>query len=56
MLMYQSTGYQDDAALREITNKRPIREFEQWLEKWKIWEKGHLGEKAGDPTIFLQEK
>lgn len=54
MLMYQSTGYHDCAALREITGKHPIREFEQWLEKWGIWENGHLGPHAGDPTIFLR--
>ncbi len=55
MLMYQSTGYHDDAALREITNKRPIKEFEEWLNKWGIWEDGHLGRNAGDPTIFLKK-
>lgn len=55
MLMYQSTGYHDDAALREITHKRPIKEFEEWLNKWGIWEDGHLGRNAGDPTIFLKK-
>ena len=55
MLMYQSTGYHDDAALREITHKRPIKEFEEWLNKWGIWEDGHLGRNAGDPTIFLMK-
>ena len=33
MLMYQSTGYQDIASIREILGKRPIPEFEAWLEK-----------------------
>lgn len=56
MLMYQSTGFHDGAALREISHKRPIREFEQWLEKWGIWKDGHLGRRAGDPTIFLREE
>jgi len=54
MLMYQSMGFHDVAALREITKKRPIREFEQWLEKWGFWENGHLGPNAGDPTVLLQ--
>ena len=54
MLMYQSTGYHDIAALREITQKRPIREFEKWLEKRGFWENGHLGKKAGDFTTLLR--
>jgi ethanolamine ammonia-lyase large subunit len=54
MLMYQSTGFHDVAALREITKKRPIREFELWLEKWGFWENGRLGSKAGDPTVLLR--
>lgn len=53
MLMYQSTGFHDCAALREITEKKPIGEFEQWLKKWGFWEHGHLGKNAGDPTILL---
>jgi ethanolamine ammonia-lyase large subunit len=52
MLMYQSTGFHDVAALREITKKRPIREFEQWLEKWGFWENGRLGKNAGDFTLL----
>jgi len=54
MLMYQSMGYHDVAALREITGKRPIREFETWLEKWGFWENGHLGKNAGDFTVLLK--
>lgn len=54
MLMYQSTGYHDCAALREITGKRPIKEFEQWLNRWGFWENGHMGKHAGDPTILLK--
>lgn len=56
MLMYQSTGYQDVAAIREIANKRPIREFEVWLEKWGFLENGRLGPHAGDPTVLLSYK
>lgn len=54
MLMYQSTGFHDIAALREITKKRPIKEFEQWLEKWGFWENGRLGNRAGDFTRLLK--
>ncbi len=54
MLMYQSTGFQDVAAVRETFQKRPIKEFEDWMVHWGIWENGHLTKKAGDPTIFLK--
>lgn len=54
MLMYQSTGYHDIAALRELTGKRPIKAFEQWLEKWGFWENGKLGKNAGNPGVFFK--
>ena len=38
--------------IREVLGLRPIREFEQWLEKMGIMEQGRLTAKAGDPTIF----
>lgn len=53
MLNYQSNAYHDSAAIREILNLRPIREFEQWLEQYGIVENGRLTRRAGDPTIFL---
>lgn len=53
MLMYQSTGYHDIATVREMLNKRPIKEFELWLEKYGIMKNGKLTERAGDPTLFL---
>ena len=53
MLMYQSTGFHDLAALRELTGKRPIQEFETWLETWGFWENGRLTRQAGDFTKFL---
>lgn len=56
MLMYQSSGYHDIAALRELSGKRPIREFEQWLEKRGILADGKLGPAAGDPTRFLVKR
>lgn len=54
MLMYQSTGFQDVAAVRELYGKRPIREFEDWMIRWGIWKDGHLTKRAGDPTIFIR--
>lgn len=53
MLMYQSTGYHDIATVREMLNKRPIAEFDSWLEKHGITENGKLTSLAGDPTLFL---
>ncbi len=52
MLMYQSTGYHDVAAVREITHTRPIREFEKRLTELGLFEDGKLTAKAGDPSIF----
>ncbi|WP_010237041.1 ethanolamine ammonia-lyase subunit EutB [Clostridium arbusti] len=54
MLMYQSTSYHDIATLREISGKRPIKEFEQRLEELGILKDGKLTERAGDPAIFLK--
>ncbi len=52
MLMYQSSSYHDIAALREITGKRPVKEFEKRMEELGILENGRLAERAGDPSIF----
>lgn len=54
MLNYQCTGYHDTATLREICGLRPIKEFEQWLEKMGIMENGRLTKIAGDASIFLR--
>lgn len=56
MLNYQTNAYHDTAAVRELLGLRPIREFEQWLEKMGIMENGRLTKYAGDPTIFLRRK
>ncbi len=56
MLNYQSNSYQDSAAVREILGLRPIREFEQWLERVGIMENGKLTALAGDPTIFTERR
>jgi len=54
MLNYQTNAYHDSVAIREILGLRPIREFEQWLEKMGIMENGRLTPRAGDPTIFIK--
>ena len=54
MLNYQTLGYQDGAALRELLGLKPIREFEVWLEKMGIYKDGKLTEKAGDASIFIE--
>ena len=56
MLNYQTNAYHDVGAIREILGLRPIREFDQWLEKMGITENGRLTKYAGDPTIFARRK
>lgn len=56
MLNYQTNAYHDAATIREVLGLRPIKEFEQWLEKMGIMENGRLTPWAGDPTIFLNRK
>ncbi|WP_461614674.1 ethanolamine ammonia-lyase subunit EutB [Clostridium sp. Marseille-QA1073] len=55
MLNYQTTGYHETAALRELLGKRPIAEFEAWLEKWNFIENGKLTGNAGDASVFLKK-
>lgn len=54
MLNYQTSPYHDNATLRNICNKRPIKPFEEWLEKMGIMKDGRLTERAGDASIFLK--
>lgn len=56
MLNYQTNAYHDSSAVREILGLRPIREFEQWLERVGIMENGKLTALAGDPTIFAGKR
>lgn len=56
MLNYQTTGYHDIQTLREVMNLRPIKEFDEWLEKMDIrTSNGELTEIAGDASLFLKE-
>lgn len=52
MLMYQTTSFHDMAALRELTGKRPIKEFAERMEALGIMLAGRLTERAGDLSIF----
>ena len=54
MLMYQCTGFHEAAALREVFGLRPIKEFDQWLEKWGLSRDGKLTPLAGDASVFLK--
>ena len=53
MLNCQTTGYRETAALRQITGKTAIPEFQQWLEKMGFLENGKLTKKAGDGSWLL---
>ncbi len=53
MLNYQTTGFRETAALRELTGKTAIPEFQCWLEKMGFVENGKLTKKAGDGSSLL---
>ena len=53
MLMYETTGYHDAAAIREILGLRPTAPFDRWLEKMGFSENGRLTPLAGDASVFL---
>ena len=53
MLGYQTTGFRETAALRELTGKTAIPEFQRWLEKQGFVENGKLTAKAGDGSSLL---
>ncbi|EAE2745360.1 ethanolamine ammonia-lyase subunit EutB [Listeria monocytogenes] len=54
MLNYQTTGYHETATLRELFGLKPIKEFDQWMEKMGFSENGKLTSRAGDASIFLK--
>ena len=53
MLNYQTTGFRETAALRELTGKTAIPAFQTWLEKMGFVENGKLTKKAGDGSCLL---
>ncbi|HAA6072353.1 TPA_asm: ethanolamine ammonia lyase large subunit [Listeria monocytogenes] len=54
MLNYQTTGYHETATLRELFGLKPIKEFDQWMEKMGFSENGKLTSRTGDASIFLK--
>lgn len=55
MLNYQTLGYHEVPALRDIMREKPIQEFNDWLQKMGfIDEKGNYTEKFGDASVFLR--
>lgn len=53
MLNYQTTGYHETAALRELFGLTAIKPFQQWLEQMGFVENGALTALAGDGSILL---
>lgn len=54
MLNYQTTGYHETAAMRDLLGKRPIKEFEEWMEKMGLMKDGRLTDIGGDGSVFMQ--
>ncbi len=53
MLNYQTTGYHETAALRELFRLTAIPPFQNWLEQMGFVENGKLTKLAGDGSILL---
>jgi len=54
MLNYQTTGYHETAALREIFGLTAIKPFHNWLVKMGfVTEDGKLTDRAGDGSYLL---
>ena len=53
MLNYQTTGFHETAALREIFGLTAIPPFQKWLEDMGFVENGRLTARAGDGSILL---
>ena len=53
MLNYQTTGFRETAALRQLTGKTAIPEFQRWLEKMGFFENGKPTPKTGDGSSLL---
>ena len=53
MLNYQTTGYHETAALRELFGLTAIKPFQDWLEKMGFVRDGKLTELAGDGSVLL---
>ena len=53
MLNYQTTGFRETAALRQITGKTAIPAFQQWLETMGFLENGRPTKKFGDGSSLI---
>ena len=53
MLGYQTTGFRETAALRAVTGKTAIPEFQAWLEKMGFYENGRPTPKTGDGSCLM---
>jgi ethanolamine ammonia-lyase large subunit len=53
MLNYQTTGYHETAALRELFGLTATPPFQAWLEKMGFVENGKLTPRAGDGSVLL---
>ena len=56
MLNYQTTGFHETATIRETLGLRPIKEFEEWMEKMGFMENGKLTSCAGDASVLLNKR
>lgn len=55
MLNYQTTGYHETAALREMFGLTAVKEFQDWMvEMGFVDENGKLTKKAGDASVLLR--
>jgi len=55
MLNYQTTGFHDTAAMRQLFGLTAIPEFQLWLEKMGFAAGGRLTKRAGDGSVLLEE-
>ncbi|MEG0641448.1 ethanolamine ammonia-lyase subunit EutB [Clostridium sp.] len=53
MLNYQTTGYHETAALREMFGLTAIKEFDEWMQDMGFIKDGKLTDKAGDASVLL---
>ncbi len=56
MLNYQTTGFHETAALRELFGLTAIPPFQAWLERMGFVENGRLTARAGDGSILLGQE
>ncbi len=56
MLNYQSTSFHDSHYLRQVLGLRPAPEFEEWLEKMRIFDQGNrLVSRSSAPELLTRQ-